>query len=384
LASQIANWQKTPNLSADRRFAVEVEVFAAQFPSSGPIRVLVVDSSRVNSQAISEVLTHQGFQVVYAGPNAREALTVAKGEQVDVALVSRDLGSQNTSGYELTTKLHSAVQKLAVVVVLETPDRDSTINAFRAGARGVFCRTSSLDMLTKCIVCVSEGQVWASSEDLEHLIAALQMPLRLVNASGLDLLSKRECDVVKWAVEGLSNREIAIRLELSENTVKNYLFRIFEKLGISNRVELILYAVNQLVNASHGSNQDGSKTFENEKNLFRWCRQAAERFIVVQHALGEMYRDGRGVSRDREAAYTWFCIAEQLAAGAEHTIRSAKQDLEQELQANQIEDASARAAEWMERQTQFVPAVPPLPLAIPELASAEACSPENIQSEEKL
>ena len=87
--------------------------------------------------------------------------------------------------------------------------------------------------------------------------------------------------------------------------------------------------------------------------------------------------------RDREAAYTWFCIAEQLAAGAEHVIRSAKQDLEHELKAKQVEDASARAAEWMERQTQFLPVVPPIPLVIPEL-TAEACSPERIRPEEKL
>ncbi len=355
---------------------------AAQFPSPGPIRVLVVDSSRITSQAISAVLTQHGFQVVYAGPNAGEAFTVAKREQADVALVSRDLNAQTISGFDLSAKLHRAFPKLAVVIVLEEPDRDSTINAFRAGARGVFCRTSSLDMLTKCILCVREGQVWANSEDLEHLIAALHMPLRLVNASGGDLLSKRECDVVKWAVEGLSNREIAIRLGLSENTVKNYLFRIFEKLGISNRVELILYAVHQLVNAPQNGNQNPPDVFANEKNLFRWCQQAADRLIVVQHALGEMYRDGRGVARDPETAYTWFCIAEQLASAAGHAIRTAKENLQLELQPKQLEDALARAEKWIEQRPKFCPVTPVLPLLISELDSLETCSSELIQSEE--
>jgi DNA-binding NarL/FixJ family response regulator len=80
---------------------------------------------------------------------------------------------------------------------------------------------------------------------MEYVLDALiqARPLRVVNAEGLNLLSKREEEVMRLVAEGLGNREISELLVLSEHTVKNYLFRIFDKLGISNRVELVLYAV---------------------------------------------------------------------------------------------------------------------------------------------
>jgi DNA-binding NarL/FixJ family response regulator len=86
--------------------------------------------------------------------------------------------------------------------------------------------------------------VWANSEQLQYLIEAIaQVPsLRVVNASGFKLLTPREEQVVALVADGLSNREIAEELGLSEHTVKKYLFRIFDKLGISSRVELVLYA----------------------------------------------------------------------------------------------------------------------------------------------
>ena len=97
--------------------------------------------------------------------------------------------------------------------------------------------------LSKCIQTVHQGQIWASNEDLEHLIEALSQlkPLHLDNSEGMPLLTRREEDVVRLLAEGLKNREIAEQLKIKEHSVRNYVYRIFEKLGVSSRVELILY-----------------------------------------------------------------------------------------------------------------------------------------------
>jgi DNA-binding NarL/FixJ family response regulator len=92
---------------------------------------------------------------------------------------------------------------------------------------------------------VQAGQIWADSSELSEVLETFSQvaPMRVVNAEGMRLLTKREEDVVRLLAEGLQNRDIAQELKLSEHTIKNYLFHIFEKLGVSSRVELVLYAV---------------------------------------------------------------------------------------------------------------------------------------------
>jgi DNA-binding NarL/FixJ family response regulator len=121
------------------------------------------------------------------------------------------------------------------------PER--VVSAFRDGACGIFYRSHSLKSLSKCIQAVHQGQIWASNEDLEHVISALstQGPLQLNNSVGTPLLTRREEDVVRLVADGLRNREIALRLKVKEHSVRNYIYRIFEKLGVSSRVELMLY-----------------------------------------------------------------------------------------------------------------------------------------------
>jgi DNA-binding NarL/FixJ family response regulator len=93
----------------------------------------------------------------------------------------------------------------------------------------------------------AKGLSWVKSDQLQSVIDALASatPQRMVNPRGQTLLTKREDDVVNLVVDGLSNRETAQKLGLTEHTVSNYLFRIYEKLGISTRVELVLYALRQ-------------------------------------------------------------------------------------------------------------------------------------------
>jgi len=123
------------------------------------------------------------------------------------------------------------------------------IDAFRSGAHGVIFRDEPLETLSKCIHAVHQGQVWANSQHLGYLLETLAQvkPLRLQDARGTNLLSPREERVVHLVAEGLTNRQISTELELSEHTVRNYLFKIFDKLGVSTRVELVLYCLQEKI-----------------------------------------------------------------------------------------------------------------------------------------
>ena len=135
---------------------------------------------------------------------------------------------------------------------METESREVTVQAFRSAARGLFSLAdSSFQLFCECIERVHRGEIFATTEQLNYLLESVcQVPsLRVVGASGEKLLTSREEQVVALVTDGLSNRDVATELGLSEHTVKKYLFRIFEKLGISSRVELVLYAMH------HGASQ---------------------------------------------------------------------------------------------------------------------------------
>jgi DNA-binding NarL/FixJ family response regulator len=209
------------------------------------IRVLAADSNRMNNQLLADALTRDiRFRVSEGEPTAEAVMAAAEAEMVDVVLLSPVLEDDSTKGFHVAQQLHTARPEIRIIVLLDTCERKLVVEAFRCGARGVFCRSESLKSLAKCISCVHEGQIWAGSRELRYLLEAFSetVPMRLVDAAGLSILSRREQDVVRCVAEGLSNREIAGRLHLTEHTVKNYLFRIFDKLGVSSRVEVVLYA----------------------------------------------------------------------------------------------------------------------------------------------
>lgn len=215
------------------------------FPLQDRIRVFAADNTSMNTQLLVEALGRDGqFHMAPPAIKETEVVPAVKRERVHVALISARQGSDTRAGFGLSREIRTGSPGTRIIMLLDSSDRSQVIEAFRAGARGVFCRTESLKLLAKSIKCVHEGQIWANSNELHYVLEAMSepVPLTFVSANGDALLSARELDVVRCVAEGLSNREIAQRLSLREHTVKNYLFRIFDKLGVSSRVEVVLYA----------------------------------------------------------------------------------------------------------------------------------------------
>ncbi len=216
--------------------------------SAAPTRVVIFESTKMSCELLAHALEESGYglTVVSASP------MVPGGEEAglngaDVAVISSSLQGGSTSGFTLLRKLVKAHSSLRCVMLLDTDERELVVEAFRSGAVGVCEREQSYEILCKCIQTVHGGQVWANSQQLTHVLAAFSagVPNRIKDAKGKILLTRREGEIVSLVAEGLKNREIAESLKLSEHTVKNHLFRIFERLGISSRAELILYLVGQ-------------------------------------------------------------------------------------------------------------------------------------------
>lgn len=211
------------------------------------MNVLVADANRMARELMVQALDQQPeIDTVSSVACLGEALEAAKQTDVHVALVSGRLQGGQLSGFGLVQQLRDCCPSTRAVLLLEEATPDLVVNAFRVGARGIFTHKWGLEMLYKCVLTVHRGQVWADKGELTALLDAFYQTtaLRVVDVGGTKLLSKREEEVVILVSEGLSNREIARKLGLSEHTVKNHLFRIFERLGVSSRVELVLYALN--------------------------------------------------------------------------------------------------------------------------------------------
>ncbi len=199
----------------------------------------------MSTQLLVEALAREAqFQMIESAPTAAAILALAKRENPQVAVISAKLGEKPNGGLEVVREIRAQAPAPRVVVLLDTSEQNAVTEAFRSGAHGIFCRTEPFRSLAKCIHCVHIGQVWASSRELGFILEALAQPtFANFPGSGTTLLSAREIDVVRCVAEGLTNRQIAHRLTLTEHTVKNYLFRIFDKLGVSSRVEVLLYVL---------------------------------------------------------------------------------------------------------------------------------------------
>jgi DNA-binding NarL/FixJ family response regulator len=211
------------------------------------VSILLADSNQTQSQLLCGALRRQGtFKVAGCRSELSECLSILESDPSDVLLLADGITDDREKLYELLRGVHSGYPNLAIVLLLDNYDRELVVNSLRAGARGLFCLASMpFKSLCRCITSVHRGQYWTNAEQMRYLVEALSIgpSARLINSRGQVLLTPREEQTVHLVTEGMNNREIACELNLKENTVKKSLLRIYDKLGVSNRVELVLYAL---------------------------------------------------------------------------------------------------------------------------------------------
>jgi DNA-binding NarL/FixJ family response regulator len=304
------------------------------------ISIVVADSTRIHTQLLADAMrSDHGLQVVASASTSAELLAAVVRVPVDVAVISYSLDDQPGRGTEVLRELRALRPQIKGVLLLDSSRPQDVLECFRAGAKGIFSKHERLESLCKCIRCVHEGQIWARSIELEHALEALaNSPLvRAINHKGLDLLSARERQVVQYLAAGMTNREIAESLGLSRHTVKNYLFRIFDKLGVSSRTELLYLTMSRA--------QEPANTEEDE-GLPALFRAAEAGHSWAQIRLVEHYSKRNGSAADPVTAYMWCLLSEKTAASMRNQIETSKVNLSRIMSPEQLAESQRRASEW--------------------------------------
>ena len=216
--------------------------------STGRVSVLIADADLMSAHLLAGELARgkQDISVVGVSNDSAEAIRELGKCQPDIALINTHLQDGKMTGYRVLQSLPIACPKTAAIMMIPVSDRELVIDAFRGGARGIICRINALKLLSKCIRTVHRGQIWANNQELVYVLDFLAQlkPLRAVKSGGgMRLLTPREGEVVHLLAEGLSTREISQKVGVTEHTIRNYLSNIYDKVGVSSRVELALYAI---------------------------------------------------------------------------------------------------------------------------------------------
>jgi DNA-binding NarL/FixJ family response regulator len=211
------------------------------------IQIVVIDADAMTAHLLAaDLRRHAQFRVIQCAPDWISVSACLAENSPSIVLVGAKSREAALTGLPLLRQIRNQYPNSRTIVLLDHSGRELIAELFRAGVKGVFNRSEyDLQRLCRCICCVASGQIWANSEQLGFVldVFAETASLNIFNESGEALLTRREKDVVRLVAEGFGNREIAQQLGLSAHTVKNYLFNIFEKLGISSRSELVMYVL---------------------------------------------------------------------------------------------------------------------------------------------
>lgn len=214
------------------------------------ITIVVADDHPIFRDGLCKLLAlEEDFQVVAQAQDGREVLQILEQQSPDILLL--DLRMPNLDGLQTLQRLQSNRSRTKVIVLTASEDKAEFVQAMKFGTSGIVLKQTATDLLIKSIRKVHAGEIWLDSNTTAAIMRQFSSleeappapPAPQPRDRERAPLSQREREIVALVAQGFKNKEMAEKMFISEQTVKNHLHNIFDKLGVSDRLELALYAI---------------------------------------------------------------------------------------------------------------------------------------------
>lgn len=220
-----------------------------EFPAT--IDILIADDHAIFREGLRKLLEAESWlRIVGEAADGEETVRLVR--QLNPHILLLDLSLPKMSGLEALREVYGGGLQTRTIILTAEIEGDQVVEALQLGARGIVLKHSALQLLLKSIRCVSGGEFWVGNERVLDVIQALRRlaPSRNAAVNKRDFgLTPREKQIIALIGAGYTNKDLAKELGISENTAKHHITNIFNKLGISNRLELLLFATeHQLIN----------------------------------------------------------------------------------------------------------------------------------------
>jgi DNA-binding NarL/FixJ family response regulator len=231
--------------------------------SKSKIRIVVADDHPIFRDGLCRLLAlEEDFEVVAQAQDGRQVLDVLQQHEPDILLL--DLKMPGLDGLATLQRLQIAKNKTRVIVLTASDDKNEFVQAMKLGTSGIVLKQTATELLIKSIRKVHAGEIWLDSHTtaavIRQFVANDEAPVPVPSMPPApptrererSPLSQREREIVALVAQGFKNKEMAEKMFISEQTVKNHLHNIFDKLGVSDRLELALYAIHNNLHTGRG------------------------------------------------------------------------------------------------------------------------------------
>jgi DNA-binding NarL/FixJ family response regulator len=209
------------------------------------IKILIVDDHSLIREGLRMIIENEPeIKIAGEASNGADALEIAAREQPDVVLLDIDLNGE--SGIDLIEKILERSKDTKILMLTGVLDGAVHQRAMQLGALGILIKTEVSRVLLKAIRSLNNGEVWLNRTMTAKVLSSHRQEREKLNGESkiLETLTARERDIIRLIAEGCTNKEISNRLFIGEKTVRNYLTIIYDKLSVSSRLELAIYAAN--------------------------------------------------------------------------------------------------------------------------------------------